>query len=389
MYQKMISYVYEYRNGERGKNIGFTKLALQNQNYKIKIQLRFSQGGRNELAVYGFIRGDGIIHTACFGNVKVENGFGDVLLSGNGANLWKDKNFMNMSGFLFVPKRQLEYGSISNFCATQWDDAPIDINTLDLLQNTKSRQSVIAKESFKQPEVVLHVAELVGGAESPEMTDCLKQPGDILVENQQVVNESVEIQMLEGESLSENPDVVEIKALHGKEESEMSPVQEADDAKGEAFCSNKVNASENSWDMFEQRRRTMRKKWENMQQECKSDTLEWKQGEEILRNFPVMNPFFDKEVSASVRIEPKDLGKLPMEHWYLANNSFLLHGYYYYRHLLFLKMYNRQEYMYAIAVPGNNDYRENFMANMFGFEQFKMVQNQNNAGFGYWWRRIV
>ena len=57
-----------------------------------------------------------------------------------------------------------------------------------------------------------------------------------------------------------------------------------------------------------------------------------------LKKFPVLNPFFDQEVIASVRMEPKDLGNFPMEHWYLANNSFLLHGYYYYRHLLFMKM---------------------------------------------------
>ena len=38
MYQKMISYMYEYVNGEKGNNIGFAKIASQNQRYKIKIQ---------------------------------------------------------------------------------------------------------------------------------------------------------------------------------------------------------------------------------------------------------------------------------------------------------------------------------------------------------------
>lgn len=387
MYQKMISYIYEYQNGARGKNIGFAKLALQNQNYKIKIQLRLSQGGRNELAVYGFIRGDGIIHTACFGNVKVENGFGDVLLSGNGASLWKEKNFMNMSGFLFVPQKQLEYGTISNFCATQWDDEPININTLDILQSMESRKVEAVEESPKQPEPILHAAELVDVLECQEASPCVEEDRSLLEETQKIVNEKVEMQTdnvhterVQVEKIQETPedlDVMEIKVSHTKEP----------DAVG--IKASHTKETENSWELFEQRRKSMRKKWENIRQECKNEKSEWKQGEDILRKFPVMNPFFDKEVEASVRIEPKDLGNFPMEHWYLANNSFLLHGYYYYRHLLFLKMHNQQEYMYAIAVPGNNDYRENFMANMFGFEQFKVVQNRNNAGFGYWWRRIV
>ena len=111
--------------------------------------------------------------------------------------------------------------------------------------------------------------------------------------------------------------------------------------------------------------------------------------QELLRVFPDMNPFFGNDVVASVRMEPKDIGGFPMEYWYLANNSFLLHGYYCYRHLLFMKMRNEAEYQYAIAVPGNSDHREKFMANMFGFEYFKAVQSRGNAGFGYWWRRLV
>lgn len=370
MYQKMISYIYEYRNGEKGKNIGFAKLALQNQNYKIKVQLRFLHGGRSELAVYGFIRGEGSIHTAYFGSVKVENGFGDVMFSGNSAKVWKEKNFMEMSGFLFLPKGQLEYGMLSNFCATQWDDAPIAMDTLDLIQNREKRQDEAEEERQeipKQQEFVLHAAELVEASDcETREPNCVEEVRDTLEEMQTIVKEAAESVQTERmqEEREENPD------FSGKK---MSQTKEAED----------------SWELFEQRRKSMRKKWENIQQERKSEKPEWKLGEEILKKFPVMNPFFDKEVAASVRIEPKDLGNFPMEHWYLANNSFLLHGYYYYRHLLFLKMHNQQEYMYAIAVPGNNDYRENFMANMFGFEQFKVVQNRNNAGFGYWWRRIV
>lgn len=102
-----------------------------------------------------------------------------------------------------------------------------------------------------------------------------------------------------------------------------------------------------------------------------------------------MNPFYDTDVSAAVRMEPRDLGKLPIEFWYLANNSFLLHGYYSYRHLLFMKIRNREEWQYAIGVPGKEKEQEKFMANMFGFQHFKKVNRKEDEKFGYWWLRLM
>ena len=143
------------------------------------------------------------------------------------------------------------------------------------------------------------------------------------------------------------------------------------------------------WEVFQEHKNNLERRYKQIQEEGKEEKNLWLPGEELLRVFPKMNPFFGNEVIESVRMEPKDIGGFPMEFWYLANNSFLLHGYYCYRHLLFMKMHNGAEYQYVIAVPGNSDYREKFMANMFGFEQFKAVQSRKNAGFGYWWRRLV
>ncbi len=90
----------------------------------------------------------------------------------------------------------------------------------------------------------------------------------------------------------------------------------------------------------------------------------------ILGRYPTIEPFVDLEEGDCVRIEPQDIGIFPMENWILANNSFLLHGYYSYRHLIFFykKVYNKVVYM--LGVPGVNHSRERFMANMFGFAMF-------------------
>lgn len=82
---------------------------------------------------------------------------------------------------------------------------------------------------------------------------------------------------------------------------------------------------------------------------------------------------------------------LPVETWILANNSFLLHGYYNYRHLLFGVLQINESPQYVIGVPGLLQSTEQTMAGMFGFHRFLSIQGDNNRqnNFGYWIQQIV
>lgn len=111
----------------------------------------------------------------------------------------------------------------------------------------------------------------------------------------------------------------------------------------------------------------------------------------IYRSFPRMYPFEDNEIAWCVRIEPQDIGLFPMEAWILGNNSFLLHGYYSYRHLIFARINDKNGFNYILGVPGIYHNREKFMAKMFGFENFKCVKRkaQRTGEFGYWYIPIT
>lgn len=111
----------------------------------------------------------------------------------------------------------------------------------------------------------------------------------------------------------------------------------------------------------------------------------------IYRSYPRMYPFEDNEVAWCVRIEPQDIGLFPMEAWILGNNSFLLHGYYSYRHLIFARINDRNGFNYILGVPGIYHNREKFMAKMFGFENFKCAKRkaQRTGEFGYWYIPIT
>jgi hypothetical protein len=107
-------------------------------------------------------------------------------------------------------------------------------------------------------------------------------------------------------------------------------------------------------------------------------------------NYPRIYPFEDNEIILCVKIEPKDIGYLSKEAWTLSNNSFLLHGYYSYQHLIFAKMKDRFGCRYILGIPGIFHNREKFMARMFGFENFKSIRKRElrQGDFGYWYIQI-
>lgn len=121
------------------------------------------------------------------------------------------------------------------------------------------------------------------------------------------------------------------------------------------------------------------------QQEFSSDLPD------IFYQFPHIFPFEDDELTDCVRIEPQDIGRLPMEDWVLANNSFLLHSYYSYRHLLLARKTVKDGTEYVLCAPGICQNREEFMASMFGFCDFKPVRRvkDKKGEFGYWYMPVI
>lgn len=90
-------------------------------------------------------------------------------------------------------------------------------------------------------------------------------------------------------------------------------------------------------------------------------------------------------------IKPQDIGLLPREIWVFGNNSFLLHGYYNYRHLILARLNNPQgEPRYLLGVPGHYFSNEKYMASMFGFPHFVLARKQpeEDGRFGYWYTDI-
>ena len=103
---------------------------------------------------------------------------------------------------------------------------------------------------------------------------------------------------------------------------------------------------------------------------------------------------YREEKKKARKIQRSDISVLPRRFWFLANNSFLLHGYHNYNHLLLAEEDGRL----WLGVPGIYDPREAKVADLFGFPQFtreyadrlelEPEECSDNADFGYWCRCV-
>ena len=83
---------------------------------------------------------------------------------------------------------------------------------------------------------------------------------------------------------------------------------------------------------------------------------------------------------------PRRFNKLFWIFPWTAANSFLLHGYYNYRHILVGPMSEYSGTVMRIGVPGNYYKREEVVAKMFGFPEFVPAKGEKKTGaFGYYY----
>lgn len=120
------------------------------------------------------------------------------------------------------------------------------------------------------------------------------------------------------------------------------------------------------------------------QKESRLQENKWHQLSAI---YPHIRPFQDEREYLS--ISPDDFVVLSEKFYKLIHNSFLLHGYYNYRHLILQRMEQRGEVKYYIGVPGNFFDKEKQVAVMFGFESFECMDEPARSGdYGYYMMRV-
>lgn len=110
----------------------------------------------------------------------------------------------------------------------------------------------------------------------------------------------------------------------------------------------------------------------------------WSQLEAI---YPHRRPFDDDREYLMIR--PADFVLLAEASYRRANNSFMLHGYYSYQHLLLARVERKEGAVYYLGTPGYFWEREKQAAVLFGYESFEGPGEPAGEGdFGYYMMRV-
>lgn len=341
-YKRWISYIYDYERGIKGVNAGYVRVESRNNRCRLTVNIKGSTARGDALTIYLFYRNGADMIMVYAGEGEFYNGVCEFIAETSGVSLFgSGKNINEMGGVI-------AYSTMDKFYGTEWDDKPIVLRKL-------------IEHSEYENKINNRVVTINSGL--PEVDTGMEIVDEIdIIEDKIVENEAVE-----DKAAFQEPE------LTMEEEIMLKEVEK--DLKENLNQHNEISKEE-KWDASI-----------NKENADKSDSRIAR----IFSKMPGMYPFEDDEVIDCVKFEPQDIGVFPMEKWPLANNSFLLHGYYTYRHLIFARRRTEEGVKCMLGVPGMFRDRERFMAGMFGFGQFKSVRNEKThqyGEFGYWYMDI-
>lgn len=346
-YERMVSYLYSYKDGEKLANVGYAKIEKRGMQCRIMVQMR-AVVTQKAPRVYLYRQEEDGIRTILIGKMHARGTNLVCKAEAKRENLFETgKSIEDMDGiyidiqddicFDTTWKKDYFYKGIPQEYKKETEaEKKIDPYRTDPKEQTQKEQKAI-KDGTDQKEEKENEA-----SRAQEETSQVQE--EILQVQQETPQEQEEVVM-------DSDMAREIKK------------KAKDAATGDIQMQSVCNA-------------------------CLLKRSNTDYGQKILNTFQVMHPFCEDVAEKCVRIEPKDIGCLPMAEWALSGNRFLLHGYYCYRHLIFLK---RKDQRYYIGVPGIYYEKEKNQATKYGFSEFLSIGDfeKTTGAFGYWIRTLV
>ena len=387
-YKRLVSYIYAYPGGVRDKNVGFAKAEVRNGQFKLTVSAKGVYTDTPELfGVYVMVDGKkhqpGGFTLLKTGTVMVNQGIGQYQDLFNPMNINQSGyTFEDISGIALARENEDFYRMFS-----LWEDCILNTEDITFAQPEAAAASnpVVQADSeeVSVKEQVNRTTRQEAERKSAEMSGNVRE------------SETVR---RNAEDVSENE--VEEAAVTSKpetSESAQSAGQQADLQQETAqMKAQQVRAMEAVQELLfrntnPQGTMPQNTKLQHTTPQNAKPQEEMPAFEKVFINRDFIDAFEDDYFYDCVEVTPELLKQLPIEDDAVVNNSFLVHGYYNFKHILFGKVCeNDNNTRYFIGVPGMYCNRERFMASMFGFCNFKKSHRSDysNPYFGYWYQEI-
>lgn len=444
-YHRLISYIYAYEGGIKGKNTGFAKLETRGTSCRIQVSVRRVFAGGSPIGVY-LLAGQEEIR---IGTLFVRGGNGEFRAVVNCENI--EGSGCNMEECCGLTLHETD--SAWRAYTTIWEDAVAHAAEVELADVTAEK---VREQEAEKEEATRKLAENVSGEvnsasvgkekldEASELTrsgEMENQDTSTETEKKEDVNinetdfgisqpqpEKLEDSNLEifedTETMEAVPDisetsdhqeaeVVQETQTETPQESFQESTQEVQtETPKESFQESyqeaqtearRKDSQESTWEVRKEalpdsppdHQEAFQPGSQNQKQPQPDSSKEFSKEDpaESLWNrlraaYPKVTAFECADGCEILVIKPQDIGLLPRENWVYGNNSFLLHGYYNYRYLILARLGKPGERgRYILGVPGHYGNNEKYMAAMFGFDRFVRSTRQppRDSRFGYWY----
>ena len=412
-YHRLISYIYAYEGGIKGKNTGFAKLETRGTSCRIQVSVRRVFAGGSPIGVY-LLAGQEEIR---IGTLFVRGGNGEFRAVVNCENI--EGSGCNMEECCGLTLHETD--SAWRAYTTIWEDAvahAAEVELADVTAEKVREQEAEKEEATRKLAERAQEAEGQNAEEVPDISETSDHQEVEIVQEAQTETPQESFQESNQEAQTETPQ--ESFQESNQEAQTETPQESFQESTQEVQTETPKESFQESYQeaQTEARRKDSQESTREVRKEMppdsppdhqeafQSDSQNQKQPQpdsskefskedpaESLWNrlraaYPKVTAFECADGCEILVIKPQDIGLLPRENWVYGNNSFLLHGYYNYRYLILARLGKPGERgRYILGVPGHYGNNEKYMAAMFGFDRFVRSTRQppRDSRFGYWY----
>ena len=378
-YQRLVSYIYSYPEGVKGRNVGFAKALVHQGQFKLNISLRGVKTDSPEMFGIYMMVTDGGYRLINLGECLVK--MGQMEYSGifNPDNINETGyGFKDICG-LAVAREDARYDCMMSM----WKDEDVTPDMLVFSGMDAKKQveaGIVIKERMRQSDEEEKRQETAESSvvrqEMAGYNAAMKERGQSESGGQQPVQS--ESAMLAGKS-----EMVQTKQIV-VEEQQIVQTKQAEVAAESVTMPENIKAAGAA--------AKIPAETQHLQQKAhRANATQTDPFQKLFVRADYIDAFDDDYFYDCIEVSPEKLKCLNQNEIDIAGNSFLLHGYYNFRHILFGRVRdNLDNTKYFVGVPGMYCNRERYMASMFGFNNFKKSHRSDYANpyFGYWYQEI-
>ena len=361
-YQRLVSYIYSYPEGVKGRNVGFAKALVHQGQFKLNISLRGVKTDSPEMFGIYMMVTDGGYRLIKLGECLVK--VGQMEYSGvfNPDNINETGyGFKDICG-LAVAREDARYDCMMSM----WKDEDVTPDMLVFSGMDAKKQveaGIVIKERMRQSDEEEKRQETAESSvvrqEMAGYNAAMKERGQSESGGQQPVQS--ESAMLAGKS-----EMVQTKQIV-VEEQQIVQTKQAEVAAESVTMPENIKAAGAA--------AKIPAETQHLQQKAhRANATQTDPFQKLFVRADYIDAFDDDYFYDCIEVSPEKLKCLNQNEIDIAGNSFLLHGYYNFRHILFGRVRdNLDNTKYFIGVPGMYCNRERYMASMFGLIILKRV----------------